>query len=244
MKEVFQNELGQAIGKLLKDWKPCQIPAKSAISGKYTRLEVLDSTKHAEDLHNAFQLDTEGKLWTYLPYGPFATVEAFSTWVDSMTSGKDPIFYAVVDMKTSKAIGVVSYLNIVADVGTIEVGHLNYSPLMQKTIIATEAMYLLMKRAFDELGYRRYEWKCDALNAGSRGAALRLGFEFEGIFRQASVYKGRNRDTAWFSIIDTEWPLLKKAFEVWLAVDNFDANGRQIKKLTELIIKYKDAEKV
>jgi RimJ/RimL family protein N-acetyltransferase len=132
-------------------------------------------------------------------------------------------------------VGVASYLRIEPQVGVVEVGHINYSPQLQKTPLATEAMFLMMRRVFDELGYRRYEWKCDALNTGSRCAALRLGFTFEGIFRQATIYKGRNRDTAWFSIIDTEWPTLKQAFEAWLAPANFDAQGQQRKRLTDLM---------
>jgi RimJ/RimL family protein N-acetyltransferase len=138
------------------------------------------------------------------------------------TYGDDPLFHAVIDLNTSHAAGVASYLNIKPGVGVIEVGHINYAPQLQKTPAATEATFLMMRRVFDELGYRRYEWKCDALNAGSRRAAERLGFAFEGIFRQATIYKGRNRDTAWYAIIDTQWPALKKAFERWLEPANFD----------------------
>jgi len=141
--------------------------------------------------------------------------------------GEDPLFHAIIDVKAGKAVGVASYLRIEPSVGVIEVCHIHYSPLIQKTPAATEAMYLMMKRVFDELGYRRYEWKCDALNEGSRKAARRLGFTFEGVFRQATIYKGRNRDTAWFSVIDKEWPTLKNAFENWLKPANFDVEDRQ-----------------
>lgn len=152
-----------------------------------------------------------------------------------MSAQDDPLFYAILDKKTEKAVGLASYLRIQPKVGVLEVGHIHYSPLLQKTPLATEAMFLLMRRAFDELGYRRYEWKCDALNAGSRKAALRLGFTFEGIFRQASVYKGRSRDTAWYSVIDREWPALKEAHEAWLSPENFDAQGRQLARLSTFI---------
>ena len=148
-----------------------------------------------------------------------------------MSRGNDPLFYAILDQATNRAVGVAGYLRIDPRNGSIEVGHLGYSPLLQRTPAATEAMYLMMARAF-ELGYRRYEWKCDSLNEPSRAAALRLGFVFEGIFRQAVVVKGRNRDTAWFSVIDSEWPALKAAFVNWLAPDNFDEQGRQLARLS------------
>ena len=160
-------------------------------------------------------------------YGPFARLEDYLTWVERMAPGEDPRFHAVVDQATGRAVGVAAYLRIEPAVGVIEVGHVAYSPLLQRTPAATEAMYLLMRRVFDELGYRRYEWKCDALNAPSRAAAERLGFAFEGIFRQATLYKGRNRDTAWYSVIDREWPERRAAFEVWLDPANFDDQGRQ-----------------
>jgi len=149
--------------------------------------------------------------------------------------GEDPLFHAIVERKTGEAVGVASYLRIDPANGVIEVGHINYSPLLQRTRAATEAMFLMMRRVFDELGYRRYEWKCDALNAPSRAAAGRYGFRFEGIFRQATVYKGRNRDTAWYAIIDKDWPALKAAYERWLAPENFDAEGRQRVRLAALV---------
>ncbi len=152
-----------------------------------------------------------------------------------MPSSDDPLFHTIVDLATGKAVGVATFMRIDRAHGVIEVGNINYSPLLQRTPAATEAMFLMMRRVFDELGYRRYEWKCDSLNAPSRAAALRLGFQFEGIFRQAVVYKGRNRDTAWFSMIDSEWPALKRAYEQWLAPENFDAEGRQPRKLAEFI---------
>lgn len=172
-------------------------------------------------------------MWLYLPYGPFASLKHYHEWMNSFCNSSDPLFYAIVETTTAKAIGVASYLRIDHNNGVIEVGHLAYSPLLQRTRASTEAMYLMMQHAF-ELGYRRYEWKCNALNTPSRAAAVRLGFTFEGIFRQAAVIKGHNRDTAWYSVIDKEWPELKLAFEKWLGVDNFYADGVQKVSLSNL----------
>ena len=178
-------------------------------------------------------LESDGSNWTYLPYGPFETLESYVQWMDETCRGSDPLFFAIIDKATGKAVGVASYLRISPASGSIEVGHINYSPLLQKTRAATEAMYLMMKYAF-ELGYRRYEWKCDALNAKSRSAAQRLGFSFEGVFRQATLYKGRNRDTSWYAAIDQEWPALEEAFLRWLDPANFDEHGQQRVRLSEL----------
>ncbi len=172
-------------------------------------------------------------MWTYLPYGPFADFAAYRGWIEAKWLGNDPLLFALVDAASHQAVGVASYLRIDPPAGSIEVGHLGYSPLLQRTPAATEAMFLLMAQAF-ALGYRRYEWKCDALNEPSRAAALRLGFTFEGLFRQATVVKGRNRDTAWYSILDSEWPALRTAFECWLAPENFGPDGRQRQRLSEL----------
>ena len=166
-------------------------------------------------------------MWTYLPYGPFESFESFRAWMNENCLGNDPLFFAIVDQTSQKPVGMASYMRIAPASGSIEVGHVLYSPLLQKSSAATEAMYLMMRRAF-ELGYRRYEWKCDSLHANSRAAAERLGFSFEGIFRQAIVYKNRNRDTAWYSIIDREW----------LERDNFDDNSIQKCSLRELIEKF------
>jgi RimJ/RimL family protein N-acetyltransferase len=203
------------------------------MKGRYCNLEPLQPSVHAADLYRSYMLDREHRLWTYLPYGPFHTFEDYRSWLEADCTGEDPLFHAVIDLKTSSAAGVASYLNIQPAVGVIEVGHINYSPQLQRTPAASEAMFLMMRRAFDELGYRRYEWKCDALNAASRRAAERLGFRFEGIFRQATIYKGRNRDTAWYAIIDPQWPALQKAFEGWLEPANFDAQGRQRRRLAD-----------
>jgi RimJ/RimL family protein N-acetyltransferase len=189
------------------------------------------AARHATDLHAANLEDRENRIWTYLPYGPFATLGDYQAWMSQTCSGEDPLFHAVIDQRSNKAVGVASYLRIEPGSGVIEVGHINYAPALQRTAAATEAMYLMMRRVFDELGYRRYEWKCDALNAPSCQAAQRLGFRFEGIFRQATIYKGRNRDTAWYAITDQEWSARKGAFEAWLAAANFTAEGQQRQSL-------------
>jgi len=231
------NDLGQPIGFPLPDWKPCNPPPRTPMQGRTCRLEPLDADKHAADLHAANMTDTEGRIWTYMGYGPFETEDAYRAWVEKDAMGDDPLFHAIIDLETGKPVGVASYLRIEPKIGSIEVGHINYSPLLQRTVAATEAMYLMMARVFDELGYRRYEWKCDNANAKSRAAAARLGFTFEGVFRQCTIYKGRNRDTAWFSIIDTEWPALKEAFEIWLDPANFDGGGKQKRALSDLTAK-------
>eukprot|EP00746_Dinoflagellata_sp_MGD_P005644 gnl/MRDRNA2_/MRDRNA2_110937_c0_seq1.p1 gnl/MRDRNA2_/MRDRNA2_110937_c0~~gnl/MRDRNA2_/MRDRNA2_110937_c0_seq1.p1 ORF type:complete len:270 (+),score=35.27 gnl/MRDRNA2_/MRDRNA2_110937_c0_seq1:89-898(+) len=228
------NDLGQPVGIHVPGWIPRMRPSKTPMEGHYCRLEPINPTYHAEELFKAYQADEENRIWTYLPYGPFHDVATFSAWIEQTCLGDDPLFLAVVDKTTCKAIGVASYLRIDPKNGVIEVGHVNFSLLLQKTPAATEAMYLMMARVFDELGYRRYEWKCDALNKNSRRAAQRLGFTFEGIFRQAVVYKGRNRDTAWYAILDSEWPLAKIAFKSWLDPANFDGEGKQKRSLAQL----------
>ena len=221
------NALGQPIGPLLPGWQPATRPTRTALEGRFCRVEPLDVALHARDLHDANSLDPDGRMWTYLFSGPFGSFEEYRAWLEPKPASEDPLFFAFVDLASGRAVGLGSYLRIEPANGVIEVGHLQFSPRMQRTPVATEAMYLMMRNAF-ALGYRRYEWKCDALNAASRRAAERLGFTFEGIFRQAIVYKGRNRDTAWFSILDNEWPALDAAFRAWLDPANFDAAGRQL----------------
>jgi RimJ/RimL family protein N-acetyltransferase len=227
------NPLGQPVGPVVADWSPPPFPSREAIAGRFCRLEPLDASRHAADLYAANCLDDEGRNWTYLPYGPFESFASFRTWVAAASDESDTLFSAVIDASTGSAVGVAAYLRIDPGAGSIEVGHLNYSPLLQRRPTATEAMYLLMRHAF-ELGYRRYEWKCDALNLPSRAAAERLGFTYEGLFRQARVNKGRNRDTAWYAIIDRDWPRLRGAFEQWLAPSNFDERGVQRVSLSSL----------
>ncbi|MGQ7846953.1 GNAT family N-acetyltransferase [Granulosicoccus sp. 3-233] len=221
------NELQQPIGEEVVGWQSLEMPARTPLQGRYCRVEPLDILTHVDELYEAFAADREGRLWTYMPMGPFASAGELKDWMDGACTGEDPLFYVIIEADSDKAVGFASHMRIKPDIGVMEVGYIAYSPQLQGTRTATEAMYLLMCRAFDELGYRRYEWKCDALNAASRSAALRLGFTYEGTFKQATIYKGRNRDTAWFSMLDRDWPSKRKAFECWLAEGNHDEQGRQ-----------------
>jgi len=196
------------------------------MAGDYARLERLDASQHAHDLHEANCADATGRIWAYLPYGPFTDLAHYAGWLESAAPSTDPMFYAIRDLETGQIGGVASYLRIAPQSGSIEVGHINLAPPLQQTRAGTEAIYLMMRWAFDA-GYRRFEWKCDALNARSCAAAVRYGLTFEGVFRQATVVKGRNRDTAWYAAIDAEWPFLKDAIESWLAPSNFGPDKRQ-----------------
>ena len=230
---MHTNHLEQPIGFPLPEWQMPPRPPREPMAGRYCRVEPIDPDRHADQLHEANRHDPSGRAWTYLFAEPFDTFEAYRQWMTSSCLSDDPLFHAIIDGATGKAIGVASFMRIDLKNDVIEVGNINYSPLLQRTRAATEAMYLMMKRAF-ALGYRRYEWKCDSLNASSRAAAQRLGFSYEGIFRQAVVYKGRNRDTAWYAMIDSEWPALDQAFTRWLDPDNFDEQGRQRLRLSDL----------
>lgn len=234
------NAFGQPIGFPVPDRSPRPRPSHITLEGRYCRLEPLDADRHTADLYAANQAD-DGRGWTYLGYGPFASREDYRAWVEASAASQDPLFYTIVYAGSGRAAGVATLMRIDPANGVIEVGNIKYAPALQRTPAATEAMFLLMRYVFEDLGYRRYEWKCDVLNAPSRAAAARLGFTFEGIFRQAVVYKGRNRDTAWFSIVDSEWPILKRAYEAWLAPENFDADGRQRRRLTHLIAESRSA---
>jgi RimJ/RimL family protein N-acetyltransferase len=227
------NELGQPIGPALPGWKGVERPPRSPMAGRYCRVEPIDPARHARDLYDANAADPSNRNYTYLTIGPFDSFDAYGEWMTGAVKSEDPLFHAIVDTATGKAAGIATYMRIDNRNGVIEVGNLNFSPLLQRRPAASEAMYLMMKRVF-ELGYRRYEWKCDSLNAPSRAAAQRLGFSFEGIFRQATVYKGRSRDTAWYAIIDSEWPELERAFQRWLDPANFDAGGKQRVRLSDL----------
>lgn len=231
------SSLNQPVGLVVADWMPPPHPVAKVMEGRYCRLEPLDPQRHVQSLYSANALDVSGSAWTYLPYGPFENLDAYRGWLEQQGGGKDPQFYAIIDVARGKAreeaTGVASYLRINPECGSIEVGHINYSPALQRTVAATEAMYLMMAKAFD-LGYRRYEWKCNALNGPSRAAAQRLGLSFEGVFRQAAVVKGRNRDTAWYAAIDGEWPTIKAALLQWLDPSNFDEQGRQRLRLSDL----------
>jgi RimJ/RimL family protein N-acetyltransferase len=203
--------------------KPASPPRREVLRGDRVRLEPL-GTAHAEDLYAAAHGDPH--LWDYLPYGPFEDVEAMRAHLAAQAASEDPLFFAIVDAE-GRARGVASYLRIEPAHGCIEIGHIWFGAALQRTPAATEAIYLLSRHAFDDLGNRRLEWKCDAANARSRRAAERFGFTFEGVFRQHMIVKGRNRDTAWFALLDGDWPAARAAFEAWLAPSNFDADGHQ-----------------
>lgn len=215
----------------LAGWQAPPAPDGSALDGRYARLERLDADRHAALMFREF--DGHDSVWDYLPYGPFASAAQYHRWMRDAAAGSDPFFYAIQTRETGVFGGVASFLRITPGMGVIELGHINLSPALQGTRTATEAFYLMMGWAFDA-GYRRFEWKCDAGNMPSRRAAQRLGLSFEGVFRQHMIVKGRNRDTAWFAATDGDWPALKEAFEVWLAPRNFDADGRQRERLSDL----------
>jgi len=220
------NELGMPVGFEVTNWNRLPRPQKADLSGRFCRLEPLDIERHARQLFEEFSKDREHRIWVYMPYGPFDDFSSFNEWLQSYCLSDDPQYYTVINLASGRAEGVATYLRINPDHGCIEVGHINFSPALQSTSAATEAMYLMMRHVF-ELGYRRYEWKCNALNEKSCRAATRLGFQYEGTFRQMMVVKGRNRNTAWYSIIDHEWPSIRKAFAAWLHPDNFSESGRQ-----------------
>lgn len=228
------NQYDQPIGLDIPNWAGCPRPGGETLSGKYCCLEHINPEKHNEELYSAYQLATDGRDWTYLPVGPFTEQQAFEQYLQQLATSTDPIHYAVIDKQSGKALGTLALMRIDQKNGSIEVGFVAYSPALKHSRIATEAQFLLMSYALGALGYRRYEWKCDNFNAPSKAAAQRLRFKFEGIFRNHVVYKGHTRDTAWFSIIDSEWPQLKTAFEAWLDESNFDRNGRQKVSLSGL----------
>lgn len=227
------NSLGQAVGAALTDWQIPPTPSPVVLPGQWARLEPLHAEQHAASLHAANSCETSGRLWTYMAYGPFVSEEDYRQWLCRHCLGSDPLFYAVRPHALGIAVGLVAYLRITPASGSLEIGHLNFAPVLQRSVAASEAIFLLLQQAF-ALGYRRVEWKCDALNAPSRAAALRFGLSFEGIFRQATVVKGRNRDTAWYAVIDRDWPALQAAFIRWLQPGNFDAAGRQRLALSAL----------
>ena len=233
MKAQKSNMLGVPVPDWVAPPSPDQMQWGEEMQGRYVRLEPLKAAHHCDDLFAAFIADSKNQIWDYLPYGPFATTADLADWMQATCTKPDPYFFAVIDQFTHRAVGVASYLGINPDSGSIEVGHINFAPLLQSTAAATEAMYLMMRWAF-LAGYRRYEWKCNSLNFKSRRAAQRLGLSFEGVFRQATISKGRNRDTVWFAAIDAEWPSLQIAFENWLQPDNFDAAGQQKRSLSAM----------
>ncbi|WP_327352321.1 GNAT family N-acetyltransferase [Streptomyces sp. NBC_01304] len=228
------NEYDQPVGEPVPDWTPRPRPAAVTLTGRRCRLEPLNADTHTADLYAAYRSGPDHRDWTYMSSGPFDDPQDYRRHVEGMAASTDPRHYAVIDLADGKPVGTLSLMRQDPAQGVVEVGNVMFSPLMKRSPISTEAQFLAMKYVFEDLGYRRYEWKCDSLNAPSRKTAERLGFTFEGIFRQALVYKGRNRDTAWFSVVDTEWPTVKKAFESWLAPENFDDQGVQRHSLAEL----------
>ena len=219
----------------LSNWQPRPAPQREPLAGRFVRLEPLDSAHHGDELWLALQgPGCDPALWDYLAYGPFASREPFDAWLAGNAASADPLFYVVIELASGRALGLLSYLRIAPRDGCIEIGHIAFGQAMQRSPASTEAVWLLARHAFDDLGYRRLEWKCNALNTRSMHAAARLGFTYEGLFRQHMVVKGRNRDTAWFAILDSEWPACRDAFEHWLASDNFDAEGRQKQRLEAL----------
>ena len=227
------NEYGQMIGEPVDD-TPGVLPSLVRIEGQYTILEALSVEKHAKDLFAVYGPDSPRDMWTYLFQEPVADIEELVSLLNQMLARKDCFYYAIIDKETCKTLGTFSLMRIDQANRTIEVGVVTFSPALKQTRMGTEAHYLLARYVFEELNYRRYEWKCDALNLPSRKAAERLGFFYEGTFRQAVVYKGRTRDTDWLSMIDKDWPQVKTRLETWLAPKNFDKNGRQYKSLREL----------
>ena len=225
------NQYGQPIGAAMDGWSVRPRPPRTDMLGRYCRLEPVNVERHAADLFAAYMEAPDDRDWTYLSFERPRTPEEFGSHLAKLHKSEDPLHFAIVDADTHKAVGTAAFMRIEPAHGVIEVGSITFSPRLKRTRAATEAMYLMMSRAFDELGYRRYEWKCDTLHAPSRSAARRYGFTFEGIFRNAIVYKGRSRDTAWHSITQQEWPRIRDAFQAWLDPANFDAQGNQKRPL-------------
>ena len=227
------NEYGQMIGESMEGYTPGEAPAIDCLEGRYARIEALSVEKHAEDLLAVYGPDTPREMWTYLFQEPVANMEELISLLNQMLARKDRFFYAILDRETGKALGTFSLMRIDQSNRVVEVGTVIFSPELRGTRIGTEAQYLLARYVFEELNYRRYEWKCDALNLPSRRAAERLGFVYEGTFRQAVIYKGRTRDTDWLSMIDKDWPQVKARLEAWLKSENFDEEGHQLKSLRD-----------
>lgn len=216
----------------LKNWTPRLRPERRVLEGRYVRLEPLDATKHGDGLYEASSVTDVDTRFRWLPDIPPVDRAGFQPWLEKSEASQDPFFFVVIDKASDKIAGRQSFLRIDQANGSIEIGHIYWGPLVSRKPAATEAQFLFMKHAFD-LGYRRYEWKCNNRNEPSKRAAERFGFEFEGIFRQHLIVKGENRDTAWYSVIDKEWPVLKRAYEAWLDPANFDSKGEQKKRLEE-----------
>ncbi|KAJ9622101.1 uncharacterized protein PV06_05823 [Exophiala oligosperma] len=233
MASTQKTRWNQNIGPAVSSLTPASQPSRVKITGKTVTLEPL-APSHAIDLWPEIQDENTGHIWTYMSDGPYRSLEDFQKAVTTKSESKDLVFSAIVNIRTQKPVGWACYMRIDPNNRVVEVGNILFSPSLQRTKAATEAMYLMMKHAFEDLGYRRYEWKCDNHNGPSKRAALRFGFTFEGVFRQHMIYKGRSRDTAWFSMVDTDWPMIKSAFEKWLDDSNFDHDGKQLCRLEDL----------
>jgi RimJ/RimL family protein N-acetyltransferase len=229
-----QNSFGQSIGAAVDGWTPRPRPPRTGMLGRYCRLEPVNVQRHEAELFAAYLEAPDGRDWTYLFAERPQNAADFRAYLTRLQDSEDPLHFTIIDTEAGTCGGTAALLRIEPAHGVIEVGSITFAPRLKKTRAATESMYLMMRRAFDELGYRRYEWKCDSLNAPSRAAAARYGFTFEGIFRKAIVYKGRSRDTAWFSITTDEWPRVRAAFEAWLDPVNFDNDGHQKRRLADL----------
>ena len=220
------------VGPIVDPLPPGHVPDLRPLFGRWVRLEAVRPSKHAQPLHESFANDDpNGSIWTYMGYGPFSGLAEFSAWLEERAQSRDPWFYAFMRRDTGLPAGMGAFMRADAKNGVIEIGHIWMSPALQRTREATESIFLMMRHAFDELGVRRLEWKCDALNAPSRKAAERFGFTHEGVFRQHMIVKGRNRDTAWYAIIDKDWPAIRNGFQNWLKDSNFGPDGRQKSKL-------------
>lgn len=229
------DDFGKPVGHPVENWTGCTFPPKSDMIGQHVIVSPLNVDRDAQQLFDANRAASDGSRFTYLSTHAFDDFAAYRAWLEGMAAHSDPMLHTIIDQATNKAVGLAAFMRIDKANGVVEIGHINYAPALSKTVGGTEAMYLMMKRAFDELGYRRYEWKCDDQNAPSRAAATRYGFTYEGTFRNHMVYKGRNRDTAWFSITASEWPAVRAGFEAWLSPDNFDATGKQRRSLQSLM---------
>ena len=225
------------IGSPLHNIPKNRSPMRRDMTGRLVTVTPIDPDRHCDDLYNAAcgrDGDSTGEIWTYMSFGPFSDKAEFQKWLKPQDQSDDPLVFAIIDRADGRALGMASYLRIVPQWATCEIGSIWFSPSLMRTSLATEAMYLMASHVFEDLGYRRYEWKCDSLNEASCSAALRLGFQYEGLFRQHMIYKGRNRDTSWFAMTDMDWPIVKAAFEFWLAEENFDDAGRQRKSLAAI----------
>lgn len=235
------NQHGQPVGKALPDWKEVKHPGHTGMTGRYARLASIDPLIHVQELFDTYRRDTTGKIWTYNGIGPFDTMSTLRAWAEKASAVDAQPYFAIIDQDRGKAAGIASFMRIQSEHGVIEIGGITFAPCLQRTRAATEAIYLMMRRALGELGYRRLEWKCDALNAPSRVAAERFGFSFDGLFEQAATYKGRNRDTAWYSLLDRDWKPVDRGFQAWLSPENFDESAQQRRKLADLIAEERGA---